>query len=71
MELGARAFGGHGAQAAQAMAEVERVWSRAHRHGPGPVYRVYPADTPDDVLAPGHVVDKRHSRVVISWPSGN
>lgn len=53
---------------AEEVAEQLRVWAREHRSGPGPQFRVYPADTPDDQLPQGHVVDKKHCRITISWP---
>lgn len=31
-------------------------------------FTAYPADTPDDQLPAGLVLDKRHTRVVLSWP---
>ncbi|MFD3687685.1 methyltransferase, FxLD system [Nocardiopsis sp. NPDC058631] len=45
-----------------------RVWDRDHRRGPGPVLTVHPADTPDERLPAGFVIDKRHTRVVLTWP---
>jgi len=67
-EFGVHAFGVSAAAVAQAMAEQVRVWDREHRHGPGPRIVVWPAHTPDDLLPEGRVIDKRHSRVTISWP---
>jgi protein-L-isoaspartate(D-aspartate) O-methyltransferase len=69
VEIGARAFGPHAGKAAGSMAEAVRAWDRHHRHGDGPVYTVLPAGTRDGQLPDGHVIDKRHSRIVISWPS--
>lgn len=68
VELGARALGPHAAQAAEAMAEAMRGWDLL-RDGHGPLYQVHPAQTPDDELKAGLVLDKRHSRIVISWPA--
>ena len=61
----------------EAEAFAERVagflttWDRKHRGGPGPRIAVYPAGTPDTRLShpPGsRVLEKAHSRVVLSWP---
>ena len=41
-----------------------RAWDRDYRTGPGPVLTVHPAGTPAD----GHVLNKRHSTIVLSWP---
>ncbi|MFH8555922.1 methyltransferase, FxLD system [Streptomyces celluloflavus] len=68
-EFGAHAFGPDAATLADAMAEQIRVWSRDHRGGPGPSITAYPADTPDEQLPEGRVINKRHVRVLISWPS--
>ncbi|MEU9891094.1 methyltransferase, FxLD system [Sphaerisporangium sp. NPDC051017] len=67
-EFGVHAYGPAAAHLAEMVAEQLRVWSREHRGGPGPQYRIYPAEIPDDVLPAGRVIDKVRSRVVISWP---
>jgi len=67
-ELGAHGYGPHAEQAAKAVAEQIRAWDRDHRNGPGPTYTIWPIDTPDDALPAGAVIDKRHTRVSISWP---
>lgn len=36
--------------------------------GPGAEISVFPASTPTSELPRGRVIDKRHSRVVVSWP---
>ncbi len=69
VEFGAHAFGPHAPAAAEAMAEQVRVWDREQRGGPGPKFAVWPKNTPDDSLTEGLVIDKRHSRVTISWPA--
>jgi protein-L-isoaspartate(D-aspartate) O-methyltransferase len=51
------------------MAEQVRVWDRLHRHGAGPSVLAYPADTPRSALPVGRVIDKRHVRIVLSWPT--
>jgi protein-L-isoaspartate(D-aspartate) O-methyltransferase len=67
VEIGARAFGPNGAQAAEVIADALRTWDRDHRHGPGPRYLVVPSGY-DGPAPDGHIVDKRHSRIVVSWP---
>ncbi|MBV9013096.1 MAG: methyltransferase, FxLD system, partial [Pseudonocardiales bacterium] len=60
----------HGAKAevlAEEYVELIRTWDREHRHGPGARIAVYPAATPDADLPPGRVIDKKHTRIVISW----
>lgn len=68
-EFGVYAFGPHAATVAEAMAEQVRTWDRDRRHGPGPEFTVWPSDTPDERLPEGMVVDKRHSRISVSWPT--
>jgi len=53
---------------ADRLVEQIRIWDRDHRNGPGPRLTVHPADTPDAELPSGLVVDRRHTRIVISWP---
>jgi protein-L-isoaspartate(D-aspartate) O-methyltransferase len=67
-ELGAYAHGPNAAEAADRFVEQIRAWDRDHRHGPGPRLSVHPADTPDADLATGLVIDRQHTRIVISWP---
>ncbi|MGH3694575.1 MAG: methyltransferase, FxLD system [Pseudonocardiaceae bacterium] len=67
-ELGAYAHGPDALETADRFAEQIRLWDRDHRHGPGPRLMVHPANTPDAELPNGLVVDKRHTRIVISWP---
>jgi protein-L-isoaspartate(D-aspartate) O-methyltransferase len=67
-EFGAHAFGPDAAALAESTAEQIRVWGRDHRGGPGPRIAAYPAGAPDDRLPVGRVVDKRHVRILISWP---
>lgn len=67
-ELGVYAHGSYAVKVADRLAEQIRIWDRDHRHGPGPLLTVHPADTPDAKLPSGLVVDSRHTRIVISWP---
>lgn len=53
---------------AEEIAEQLRIWARDHRDGPDPQFRVYPAGTPDDALHPGRAIDKKHSRITVTWP---
>lgn len=65
-ELGVRAYGPDCGRLAEQLAEQIRTWDKDHRSGATPVIRAYPAATSDDQLTPGHVIDKRHTRLVIS-----
>ncbi len=66
-ELGAYAHGSNAAEAADRFAEQMRIWDRDHRHGPGPRLTVHPAPLGTD-LPTELVIDRRHIRIVISWP---
>jgi protein-L-isoaspartate(D-aspartate) O-methyltransferase len=68
VEFGVHAFGPDAGRLAEEVAEQLRVWGREHRNGPGPQFRVHPAGTPDDRMPEGRVIDKKHSRIMISWP---
>jgi protein-L-isoaspartate(D-aspartate) O-methyltransferase len=68
-EFGAHGYGQQGAALAAALADQIRVWDRDHRSGPGPRIAVYPAGTSDERLPSGRVIDKRHARVTVSWPT--
>lgn len=68
-ETGVRAHGPAAHDLADQYVDLIRTWDSAHRHGPGPRIEVHPAATPDDELPPnGRVLEKVHSRVVVSWP---
>jgi protein-L-isoaspartate(D-aspartate) O-methyltransferase len=67
-EFGAHGFGPRARAVAEALVEQVRIWDRDQRGGPGPSFEVWPKDTPDERLTSGFVLDKRHSRIVISWP---
>lgn len=69
-EFGTHAFGPHASDAAKALVDQVQVWNRDQRGGPGPTFAVWPMDTPDDALD-GIVIDKRHGRIVISWPTAS
>lgn len=67
-EFGAYAHGPEAEQLAEELTEQIRAWDREHRHGPAARICVYPADTPVDDLPQGRVIEKRHTKVTISWP---
>ena len=67
-ETGVYAHGPEAEALAEEYVELLRTWDCEHRNGPGARIAVYPAATPDEKLPTGRVIDKRHTRVVISWP---
>ncbi|MPZ84368.1 MAG: methyltransferase, FxLD system [Actinophytocola sp.] len=67
-ELGVRARGPDAEYQADRYVDLVRTWHRDHRPGPSARIEVWPAATPTADLPDGHVVEKVHSRVVISWP---
>lgn len=66
-DLGAIAHGPAGAAEAERMVEHMRAWVDAGQ--PAPVLHVAPAGTPDGDLPAGPVLDKRHSRLVLTFTS--
>lgn len=64
-DLGARAHGPGAAAAAGRLAGHMRAWLDAG--SPAPVLHVLPLGTPDGNLPAGTVLDKRHSRVVLTF----
>lgn len=64
-ELGVWAHGPHREALATTFADQVRHWDRHRRGGPEPVVRAYRAGTPDHRLAPGRIVDRPHTRMVI------
>lgn len=64
-EFGVVAHGPDAAAVARTMAEHISAWDEAGR--PSPRLTVLPAGTPDEDLPVGYVLDKRHTRLVISW----
>ncbi|MGH8885338.1 MAG: methyltransferase, FxLD system [Egibacteraceae bacterium] len=67
-EFGAYAHGPDAARFAEEYVDLIQTWERDHRGGPGARIEVYSAATPDVELPVGRVIDKKHTRVVISWP---
>ncbi|MFE7482861.1 methyltransferase, FxLD system [Streptomyces sp. NPDC057552] len=67
-ELGAIAHGPRGEQVAERLVEEIRTWDRDHRSHRAHI-EVYPAGTADDRLpATGRRIERRHTRVTITWP---
>jgi protein-L-isoaspartate(D-aspartate) O-methyltransferase len=63
---------GHGRDAeniAEKYAALIREWDRVHRHGPGARIEVFPVGTPDAEIGEGRLIEKKHTRVLMSWPS--
>ncbi|MDQ3578970.1 MAG: methyltransferase, FxLD system [Actinomycetota bacterium] len=67
-EFGVIAHGPDADHLAEHYTDLIRTWDRTHRHGPAARITVHPAGTPDTNLPEGRVIDKTHTRVVISWP---
>ncbi|MFF4924229.1 methyltransferase, FxLD system [Kitasatospora sp. NPDC001261] len=66
------AFGEHGQRLADQITTTVREWDRQVRADDNskhanPDLTVYPADTPDELLPAGHVLDKEHCRLVFQW----
>ncbi|MEU6379532.1 methyltransferase, FxLD system [Streptomyces sp. NPDC046909] len=68
-EYGIHAFGPDAAEFAERIADIFRTWSEKVRGADGPHVAVYPAGTPDDRITGDRIIDKRHSRISISWPT--
>ncbi|MEV4251698.1 methyltransferase, FxLD system [Spirillospora sp. NPDC049652] len=64
-DVGAIAHGPHGSAAAKRMVEHMRAW--VDEDSPSPALRVLAAQTPDGDLPAGTVLDKRHSRLVLTF----
>lgn len=67
-EFGAIAHGPDAEKLAGEMNDQVRLWDRDHRRGPAARITLHPAGTPDEQLGEGHIIDKRHARITISWP---
>ncbi len=67
-ELRTVGYGPAADRLATELADHVRAWDAAGRPGTdGLRVDVYPKATPDSELAPGTVIDKRHTRLVLSW----
>ncbi len=64
-DLGARAHGPDAVAAAGLLARRMRAWVEAD--SPAPVLQVLPPETPDGDLPAGTVLDKRHSRLALTF----
>ncbi|MGW3678632.1 methyltransferase, FxLD system [Streptomyces prasinus] len=67
-EFGVHALGPNADTFADSVVSSVRAWDREHRGAPDPHIRVYPAGTPDDAVFGDRVIEKRHSRISLSWP---
>ncbi|MFB7474557.1 methyltransferase, FxLD system [Kitasatospora sp. NPDC056184] len=68
VELGVHTLGPQAPELAEQLADHVRSWDLEQRGGSGPRFAVHPAGTPDDQLSGERVVNKRSSRITISWP---
>ena len=68
-EFGSVGHGPDAARVARVLAEQISTWDDAGR--PSPRLTVLPAGTPDADLPAGFLLDKRHTRLVISWPTAS
>ncbi|WP_308198892.1 methyltransferase, FxLD system [Saccharothrix sp. S26] len=67
-EFGVFAHGPDAAQLADQVVADIRTWDREHRHSEHRAHiTVYPAAIPDEALPSGFVMDRRHTRVVVTW----
>lgn len=67
------AYGEQGPKLAERLAATVRAWDRHVRADDNdkhadPALTAHPADTPDDLLPAGDVLDKDHCRLVFRWP---
>ncbi|GAA1309122.1 methyltransferase, FxLD system [Saccharothrix xinjiangensis] len=71
-EVGAFAHGPDAqASAGQAVADI-RTWDRRHRRSRQRAHiTVVPAATPAQALPTGFVMNRRHTRVIVTWPTGD
>jgi len=67
-EFGAYAHGPDAVRLAEDYVDLIQAWDRDHCGSPGARIEVYSSAASDAELPPGRVINKRHTRVVISWP---
>jgi protein-L-isoaspartate(D-aspartate) O-methyltransferase len=67
-EFGAYGHGTDAARLAEDYVHLIQTWERDHRGDPGARIEVYAAAASDAEPPAGRVINKRHTRVVISWP---
>ncbi|MEU8216765.1 methyltransferase, FxLD system [Micromonospora taraxaci] len=71
-ELGARAFGAHGRDAAAAMTEQMQAWDQRARRSPSPTFAYWPAGTsPGAAAGDVAVLAKTYGQLTISWPAAS
>lgn len=68
VELGAHALGPEAVDLAGEICEQVRVWDQTQRGGDGPVFTAHPATAVRTARRGERVIDKRHTRITISWP---
>ncbi|WP_197034664.1 methyltransferase, FxLD system [Glycomyces sp. NRRL B-16210] len=68
-EFGAFAHGPNAIELADRIVRHTRSWGRDQRRGNRPHFEVHPKTALDGDLPQGLVVEKRHNRVTVSWPS--
>ncbi|MFJ7997554.1 methyltransferase, FxLD system [Streptomyces sp. NPDC096310] len=68
-EFGFHAFGPDGSGFAERLAGIARAWGKDYRRAPGPRIAIHPAGTPDDRITGDRIIDKKHSRISVSWPA--
>lgn len=66
-ELGAIGHGPQGQKVAERLVEEIQVWDREHRSDRARI-EIHPTGAPDGQLPSGRVVDRPHTRVLITWP---
>ncbi|MGH3565525.1 MAG: methyltransferase, FxLD system [Pseudonocardia sp.] len=67
-EFGAFGYGPDAERLAEEYFSHIQTWDRHHRGRSGARIEVYSAATPGVELPAGRVIDKKHTRIVISWP---
>lgn len=67
-EFGAYGHGPDDARLAEDYVDLIQAWDQDHCGGSGACIEVYSAAVSDAELPVGRVINKRHTRVVISWP---
>jgi protein-L-isoaspartate(D-aspartate) O-methyltransferase len=66
-ELGAIGHGPDGRRLCERLVSEIRTWDREHR-GDRARIEVHPAGTPDDRIPAGRRIERRHTRITITWP---
>ncbi|SHN43245.1 methyltransferase, FxLD system [Cryptosporangium aurantiacum] len=67
-ELGVTAHGPEAMALAAEFADAHRAWAQDRQLASPARITVYPAGTPDADLPAGYVLDRPHTRTVVSWP---